>query len=269
VRALQQRYAWVGPVAVLATGLMACLVLSRASATPLRAFAAPTISTRITIGHSVDGRPIYAWSYGPDRAPRKVLVVGCIHGNECAGFAILATLRHSRIPAGVQLWLVPEVNPDGTAAATRQNAHGVDLNRNFPYRWRPIADPTYDSGPAPASEPETRAVMAFVRRIRPAVTIWYHQHLDLTDEGSGGDISVIRRYAQVAGLRATCLTFLSGEATRWSDHVLPGTTSFVVELTAGAVTPAGVARHIRAVRAIELDQRTGSATRCDSITQAP
>jgi protein MpaA len=229
---------------------------------------ARTISERITIGHSVDGRPIYAWSYGPDRARRKVLVVGCIHGNECAAFAILAALRRSRVGAGAQLWLVPEFNPDGTAADTRQNAHGVDLNRNFPYRWTPISDPTYDSGPSPASEPETRAAMAFVRRIRPAVTIWYHQHMDLTDE-SGGDLGVIRRYAQLAGLRATCLTLHSGEATRWANRAFPGTTSFVVELPAGAVAPGAVIRHVRAVRAMELGQRTGSVTRCDSITQAP
>ena len=224
-------------------------------------------SRRVTIGHSVDGRPIYAWSYGPDGARRKVLVVGCIHGNECAGFAILHALRRASLPKGVQLWLVPEFNPDGTAADSRQNARGVDLNRNFPYRWSYISDPVYYSGPHPVSEPETRAVMAFVRRIHPAVTIWYHQHMDLVDE-SGGDFGVVRRYAQVSGLRPTCLTFLSGEATRWSDHTFPGTTAFVVELPAGPVSPAAVARHVRAVRAMELGQRSGSATRCDSVTQA-
>ena len=116
------------------------------------------------------------------------------------------------MPAGVQLWLVPELNPDGTAADTRQNAHGVDLNRNFPYRWQPISDPTYYSGPAAVSEPETRATMRLVRRIRPAVTISYHQHMDLVDM-AGGDRGFARRYADLAGLRPTCLTFLSGEET--------------------------------------------------------
>ena len=115
------------------------------------------------IGRSVEGRPIVAWELGSRRAGRKILVVGCIHGNECAGLAITSTLRRERVPAGVQLWLVPEMNPDGTAADTRQNAHGVDLNRNFPYRWQPIGDPTYYSGPHPASEPETRAAMRLVR----------------------------------------------------------------------------------------------------------
>lgn len=231
------------------------------------ATASPADAKRLVIGTSVQGRPIVAWTFGSDRARRKVLVVGCIHGNECAGLAIVSALRHTRVPRGVQLWLVPEMNPDGTAADTRQNARGVDLNRNFPYRWQPIADPTYYSGPHPASEPETRAAMRLVRRIRPAVTIWYHQHMDLVDL-SGGDRGVARRYAQIAGLEPTCLTFLSGTETAWSNHTFPGTTSFVVELPAGPVPPAAVVRHVRAVRAVELGQRSGSATRCDSITQA-
>lgn len=222
---------------------------------------------RLVIGTSVQGRPIVGWTFGSDRARRKVLVVGCIHGDECAGLAIVSALMHTPVPKGVQLWLVPEMNPDGTTADTRQNAHGVDLNRNFPYRWQPIVDPTYYSGPDPASEPETRAAMRLVRRIRPAVTIWYHQHMDLVDL-SGGDRGVARRYAQVAGLRPTCLTFLSGTETAWANHTFPGTTSFVVELPAGRLLPSAVSRHVCGVRAAELGQRSGSATRCDSTTQA-
>ena len=194
-------------------------------------------------------------------------MVGCIHGNECAGLAITSALAHEPVPRGVQLWLVPEMNPDGTAADTRQNADHVDLNRNFPYRWERIADPTFYSGPYPASEPETRAAMSLVRRLRPAVTIWYHQHMDLVDM-AGGDRGVARRYAQIAGLRPTCLTFLSGVETGWSNHTFPGTTSFVVELPAGPVSPTALARHLRAVRAMELGERSGSATRCDSVTPA-
>jgi protein MpaA len=215
----------------------------------------------VVIGRSVDGRRLVARVIGPDSAPRKVLLVGCIHGNECAGLRILSAVAARRPPAGVQLWLVGELNPDGTAAGTRQNAHGVDLNRNFPYQWQRLTDPTYDSGPRPASEPETRVAMALINRIRPAVTIWYHQHQDLVDL-AGGDRGVARRYAQLAHLRATCLGFLPGTAPGWQNHALPGTTSFVVELPAGPVGGVGVARHLRAVAAMEHGQRAGSRTSC-------
>ena len=65
-----------------------------------------------------------------------MLVVGSIHGNETAGHAVVARLRALEPPPGVQLWLVRTVNPDGALIGTRQNARGVDLNRNFPFRWR-------------------------------------------------------------------------------------------------------------------------------------
>jgi hypothetical protein len=109
--------------------------------------------------------------------------------------------------------------------------------------------------------------MRLVKRLRPAVTIWYHQHMDLVDM-AGGDRGVARRYAQLAGLRATCLTFLSGVETGWSNHTFAGSTAFVVELPAGPVSPEALRRHLRAVRALELGQRSGSRSRCDSITRA-
>jgi hypothetical protein len=51
-------------------------------------------------------------------------------------------------------------------------------------------------------------------------------------------------------------------ASLWANHALPGTTAFVVELPAGPVGAAALAAHLRAVRAIEEGQRSGSATSC-------
>jgi protein MpaA len=248
----------IGPLKALAVAL-AALVLA-APATPASAPSTTPMRT-IVIGHSVRGRRIIAVVRGPNDAHRKIVVVGCIHGNECAGLAIISALERAPVVKGVQLWLVPEMNPDGTAADTRQNADGVDLNRNFPYEWQPVSDPTYYSGAHPLSEPETRAAVGLVRRIKPAVTIWYHQHMDLVDM-AGGDRGVARRYAQLAHLPATCLPFLPGTATGWSNHAFPGTTAFVVELPAGPVGAAALADHLRAVRAMELSQRSGSRTSC-------
>jgi protein MpaA len=229
--------------------VLACLVPASAAARVL------------LVGRSVDGRRITARVVGPDTAKRRILVVGCIHGNECAGLRIVHALARRRPALGVQLWLVGELNPDGTAAGTRQNAHGVDLNRNFPYQWQRVRDPTYYSGPRPASEPETRAAIKLIRRIRPAVTVWYHQHQDLVDM-AGGDRGVARRYAQLAHLRATCLAFLPGTATGWENHEFLATTSFVVELPAGPVGAAALGHHLAAAWAMEKGQRTGSPRSC-------
>ena len=117
------------------------------------------------LGRSWQGRPIEAIEVGqPTGTP--VLVVGVIHGNETAGIAIAHALERLS-PRGLDLWIVPDLNPDGVAAGTRQNAHGVDLNRNFPWRWRPMGG-VYESGPHPLSEVamQTRACR-FASRNKP------------------------------------------------------------------------------------------------------
>src|SRR5712691_1505636 len=73
-----------------------------------------------TLGTSVRGRPITAVELGDPSAPRRLVVVGCIHGNEPAGIAVAAALERLVPPAGVDVWVIPDLNPDGFAAHTRQ-----------------------------------------------------------------------------------------------------------------------------------------------------
>src|SRR5260221_12159828 len=109
------------------------LLVATAMATLLVAGSAQAAAgRRHLLGRSVDGRPIVAYELGDPSAARKVLVVGCIHGDEPAGTHVVARLARLPAPHGADLWLVPTINPDGQAAGTRQNAHRVDLNRNFP-----------------------------------------------------------------------------------------------------------------------------------------
>ncbi|MDQ3629254.1 MAG: hypothetical protein M3419_10675 [Actinomycetota bacterium] len=69
------------------------------------------------------------------------------------------------------VWVIPTMNPDGYAADNRNNARGVDLNRNWPTNW----EQTSTSGSAPASEPETRAMRAFLKRVQPTFITSLHQ----------------------------------------------------------------------------------------------
>jgi hypothetical protein len=197
------------------------------------------------VGHSVEGRPIVAERIGPANAKVEVLVVGSIHGNEPAGKAVIARLRRTHPPRGTALWLIEDANPDGAAANTRHNANGVDLNRNFPYRWQP-QDGVYESGAGPASEPETQAIQRFVERERPRVTLWYHQALHVVVK-SGGDAHLQRLYSRLSGLPRERLPAYHGTVSSWQNATFPGDTAFVVELPGGALPAAGVRRHADAV----------------------
>ena len=175
-----------------------------------------------------------------------MLVVGAIHGNETGGIAIARALEHLA-PRDLDLWIVPDLNPDGVAAGTRQNAHGVDLNRNFPWHWRPLGG-VYDSGPRPLSEREARIAKALIVRLRPRLTVWFHQHLDLV-WASGGNRRVEKVFARVSGLPYHPMPQLAGSAISWQNNTLPGTTAFAAELPAGEPSPKAVARYVRAVLA--------------------
>ncbi len=224
--------------ALLTTALLV-LTAAPAAAAPLRSE---------IVGSSAEGRDIRLVRLGDPAAPRKVLVVGCIHGTERAGLPVLKALRRAEPPAGVQLLLLDELNPDGCGRRTRGNARGVDLNRNFPWGWRRLRG-QYGSGPRPSSEPETRAAEALILRERPDVSIWFHQHLDWVDLQPGSDQELMRRYAAIAGLRAMRTALLPGTVARWTNHRLPGASAFVVELPAGSLRPSAVEAHVRAVLA--------------------
>ena len=128
------------------------------------------------IGTSVKDRPIRAYHLGNPKARTTAVVLGSMHGNEKAGLSVVDALRDGQPVKGVNMWVIPTINPDGVAANDRQNAHGVDLNRNFPHDWAPLTGEYY-SGPKPLSEPESRAFKRFVNRVDPKFIVSFHQPL--------------------------------------------------------------------------------------------
>src|SRR5829696_668815 len=177
----------------------------------------------VPVGTSTRGQPIRAFTLGSGRP--RILVVGCIHGNECAGSVIATRLLHTRLSRRGSIIVVQDLNPDGHAAKRRGNARGVDLNRNFPGTWRGIAA----AGQAPASEVETRLAMRLILRLRPDVTIWFHQPQALV-RAWGPSVSIARRFARLAGMRFARLRRPPGAATAWQAGAMPASRSFVVEL---------------------------------------
>ena len=158
-------------------------------------------------------------------ATRVVLVIGSIHGDEQAGLRVVRRLRdRPHLPADLDLWLVPTVNPDGTAADRRTNAHGVDLNRNFPYKWHAGSRGLTWSGPAALSEPESQALKALHRRLDPWLTVTFHQPLF----GVGANDKSMHLVREIAaGMRLPvdefhCTGVCYGTFTGWVNHRTEG-----------------------------------------------
>jgi protein MpaA len=221
----------VAPVAALG------LLVGALTATPITpaAPAAPTASSAPdqgprrpavvevrTLGHAVSGRPIRAWRLG-EPGKRRIVLVSTMHGDEPHTRRILESLRDGRPITGVDLWVVPTYNPDGLARGTRRNARGVDLNRNYPYRWADL-DGSHESGPRPRSEPETRAMMAFLREVDPRRVISFHQPLHGVDTDTK-DAGFARRVARALRLPRTsldCGGLCHGTMTMWFNHHFAG-----------------------------------------------
>jgi murein peptide amidase A len=202
-------------------------------------------------GRSSAGRPIRLRQFGDPALPGELLVFGCIHGDECVGRRVRPIAFGCPDPHA-DIYLVPDLNPDGLDLGSRLNGRGVDLNRNFPAGWRPggrRGDPEY-SGPRPLSEPESRLAARIVRRLRPRVTIWLHQHHGgALIRAWGPSVSDARRFARSAGLRFRRLPWPGGTAPNWQNHSFPGASSFVVELPRG---PLATGVKVRIERAIGL-----------------
>ena len=144
----------------------------------------PEIVSLLQIGASVQGRPLYCMeitdSPGMDENEPEFKYTANHHGDETTGVEM--TMRLAELLANsygtdpaitdmvdkMEIWLCPIYNPDGYVAGTRNNANGVNLNRDFPDRFTdPIDDPA-------GREPETQAFMNFGYEHRFVMGANYH-----------------------------------------------------------------------------------------------
>ncbi len=151
---------------------------------------APLSHAGVSFGASVEGRPILVERFG-DVGP-VLFAFHTIHGNELPAQQLGERLRtwlllHPEATDGVQVLFLALANPDGFVHDSRYNVNGIDLNRNFPAsNFEP--SPVY--GPEPASEPETRLLVALVEDAEPFAIVTVHSPLDAINyDGPAADLA--------------------------------------------------------------------------------
>jgi len=255
-------------VSVAACLLSVCCALPAGAsvASSARNRVVATGRSKYVLGRSADGRPIVARMVLSGTARRSVLVVGSIAGDEPEGIAVTRLLASEAGIPGVRLWLIPDMNPDGAARGTRDNADGVDLNRNFPFRWRHLGAPgtRFYSGPRASSEPESRAIEAFIRRTRPNLAIWLHQPYGLVDDSEGPHWAE-QLLARSLALPLERLPDYPGSAIGWEDHLVHAS-AFDVELP-GHLSRAAFQRVVTALRALALKDLAARSARKPSMRE--
>lgn len=164
--------------------------------------------TSFSIGTSVQGRAIQAYSFGTGAS--KIVYIGTTHGNEKSSTYLLnkwvdtLEANYDRIPANRTIVVIPNINPDGYAKNQRTNANNVDLNRNFPSNdWKSgvtMPDGSYlpnGGGATALSEPESQAVATYISSQKPRLVLTYHASGSIVSPNDSGDSSAIATtYAQ-------------------------------------------------------------------------
>jgi protein MpaA len=218
-------------------------------------------------GRSRDGVSLRAFL--PERdGPVAGLVTAGQHGEE-ADTVLLARRLLERIAGSETRWaVIPVVNPDGLLAGTRQNAAGVDLNRNFPAStWAPHETFSYppgiDSeirvlvnwtnrsspGTHAGSEPETRALVALVEQLDPPLVIDLHSPLELMFVRGDVPPDVTEGLARSAGLSAE-YEFEGHCPGAFDDWLVERGTPAVVYEIEHAGLPALCKRHLPGLEAV-------------------
>ncbi len=159
-----------------------------------------TAKLQPSAARSVQGRTLWMRDIKPEAATFRVLVVGAIHGDELSSASValhwIDLAAKTPTPASQRIYwrFVPVLNPDGVLSASpkRVNAHGVDLNRNFPtpnwardtkVYWEKGTgkDPRRWPGTKPLSEPESQFLYSELQTFKPNLIVSIHAPFGVLD----------------------------------------------------------------------------------------
>jgi carboxypeptidase T len=189
------------------------------------------IMSLFSIGTTFEGRDLWmvklSDNVNQEENEPGVLLMGAHHGNEKPSYEVLIyfiefmienyennTNDVREVINNTQIFILPMVNPDGVEAGTRKNREpnygpfglkseitsiGVDLNRNYGYKWFLLfffpqwylgSTDYHDTsevyrGERPFSEKETQAIRGFVDTHEIAICITYHTYGELVMYGWG------------------------------------------------------------------------------------
>ena len=149
-------------------------------------------------GATVDGIPLTA--YLPEAAKAAIVILASIHGDEAETTVVVSEALRCLPRSDLQAAVILCANPDGMLRGTRGNSRGVDLNRNFPTsNWSPdpvhyktrandARDIALSPGAEAASEPETRALLSLLERVKPRAIVSLHAALACIDDAGGSHL---------------------------------------------------------------------------------
>lgn len=144
----------------------------------------------LDFGRSVSGIPL---RYIPAAGEPKTLVIAGTHGEEGETVFFLSRALRALKTLPKNAAFILAANPDGLLLGTRGNAHGVDLNRNFPTKnftlGKTLSRPTLEAkrelklltGTGKAPEPETASLIKLIQALKPQTIISIHSPIGCID----------------------------------------------------------------------------------------
>lgn len=220
----------------------------------------PDITSKVDIGPTIDGRPMWAIKIsdnpGVDEDEPEVLFTSAIHAREVITPLVLLNVMDSltdKYPGDPyiqylvdnrEIWFILNANPDGYyinelisstgGGMYRKNGRdnldgtfGVDLNRNFGYKWGyddigsspDTDDPTY-RGTGPFSEPETQNIRDFTIAHEFVLDVYYHAYSNLVLWSWGWDMSKTDDEDIYVGL-GDSVCYFTGYVPNYIDPLYP------------------------------------------------